>query len=537
MQLGISKNFKKKKESALTMRKQMKIAAVVSAAALLALGASITSFAAQKGTWKYEDGEWYCYDKNGDVYENTFCLSNGKEFYVGDDGMMVRSSWVDYDGDLYFVNSAGQKITNDWRLTTPYEDDSAEEQWFYFQSTGKMATNKKLVIKGKTYFFDSEGTMLTGWVQENGDDYEAGESEITKENAGETYFCDETGARIEKDWVLAYAPEIDDEEADSDDENWYYLKSNGEVATGKQSSINGQSYFFGVDGKMLTGWVAKTSDNYQEIWTDDEKADYGLASPELEDADVYFCAEDGHLRKNKWMKAWNNVDFGENDEDNDLYWFYLESNGKVYIPSESDYEVVKYKFMDGEGENFGEIFEAKNDGKKLGVAEKKINGKTYLFEMNGQMVSGFAMTNDLMYYYGASDDGQMKTGSMSINDDNGASFRFYFASSTDKEENYVKGAGINGAKNSKLYENGLLVKATDDKYETKDVEITYYVPGENGEEGYYDKGTFTFIVNQSGSIQTTQKKYEENDDLLIDASEAEFSASKGALKGSVTGLK
>ena len=52
MQLGISKKFQKeKKESALIMRKQTKIAAVVSAAALLALGASITSFAAAKGTW------------------------------------------------------------------------------------------------------------------------------------------------------------------------------------------------------------------------------------------------------------------------------------------------------------------------------------------------------------------------------------------------------------------------------------------------------------------------------------------------------
>ena len=40
------------------MRKQTKIAAVVSAAALLALGASMTSFAAAKGTWMMEDGEW-----------------------------------------------------------------------------------------------------------------------------------------------------------------------------------------------------------------------------------------------------------------------------------------------------------------------------------------------------------------------------------------------------------------------------------------------------------------------------------------------
>ena len=35
------------------------------------------------------DGEWYCYDKNGDAYENTFCTSNGKDYYVGDDGQLV----------------------------------------------------------------------------------------------------------------------------------------------------------------------------------------------------------------------------------------------------------------------------------------------------------------------------------------------------------------------------------------------------------------------------------------------------------------
>ena len=100
------------------MRKQTKIAAVVSAAALLALGASMTSFAASKGTWMMVDGEWYCYDKNGDAYTNVFCSSNGKEYYVGDDGQLVRSEWVEYDGDQYFVNSSGAKITNDWRLTT-----------------------------------------------------------------------------------------------------------------------------------------------------------------------------------------------------------------------------------------------------------------------------------------------------------------------------------------------------------------------------------------------------------------------------------
>lgn len=75
-------------------RNQSKIAAVVSAAALLALGVSMTSFAASKGTWMMVDGERYCCDKNADAYENTFCSSNGKEYYVGEDGQLVRSDWL-----------------------------------------------------------------------------------------------------------------------------------------------------------------------------------------------------------------------------------------------------------------------------------------------------------------------------------------------------------------------------------------------------------------------------------------------------------
>ena len=88
--------------------------------------------------------------------------------------MIYWIKWQTRDGDYYFVNSAGQKITNDWRLTTPYDDEDAEEQWFYFQSTGKRAEDKKLTIKGKTYFFNTDGEMLIGWVQENGDSWDRG---------------------------------------------------------------------------------------------------------------------------------------------------------------------------------------------------------------------------------------------------------------------------------------------------------------------------------------------------------------------------
>ena len=71
------------------MRKQTKI---LVATALLALGASFTSMAAAKtGTWMLEDDGWYCYDKEGEAWEDEFCLSYGKEYYMGDDGLMVTA--------------------------------------------------------------------------------------------------------------------------------------------------------------------------------------------------------------------------------------------------------------------------------------------------------------------------------------------------------------------------------------------------------------------------------------------------------------
>jgi hypothetical protein len=54
----------------LIMRKQTRVVAVASAAALLAIGASITSFAATG--WVKEEGQWYFYDKDGNRVEDEY---------------------------------------------------------------------------------------------------------------------------------------------------------------------------------------------------------------------------------------------------------------------------------------------------------------------------------------------------------------------------------------------------------------------------------------------------------------------------------
>ena len=492
------------------MRKQTKIAAVVSAAALLALGASMTSFAASKGTWMMVDGEWYCYDKNGDAYTNVFCSSNGKEYYVGDDGQLVRSEWVEYDGNYYFVNSSGAKITNDWRLTTPYDDDSADEEWYYFKSNGKRAENEKITYKGKSYYFDTDGKMLTGWV--NTGDGTSAVNEATGYEAGHTFYCDETGARVEGAWVKDVAPGVSDDDAD-EDEYWYYLKkATGKPATGKQSNINGQIYLFNGEGQMQHGWVAATSSDEKFVQLDKEDEEQKMSA--AGEADVYYCGDedDGHAKKNKWVKTWLPSD--TNEEEDDKEWFWFDKEGKVFragvnTAAETAANAEKYKLDEGT------LVPDDNKVATL-IGKKKVNSKDYWFRNDGVMLSKFYKINDAMFYFGGADDGSMKTGSQSIKDNAGDTYKFYFYTKDQTTDKYQtpkygkklkKGAGVVGNQSNKLYYYGLLLTADDYKYQVATLE------DQNGQK--YD-----FIINSNGSIQHSYgTTYKEDGDTLITVDE------------------
>ena len=401
------------------MRKQTKIAAVVSAAALLALGASMTSFAVSKGTWMMVDGEWYCYDKNGDAYENTFCSSNGKEYYVGEDGQLVRSSWVEYDSSYYFVNSSGAKITNDWRLTTPYDDDSADE-----------------------------------------------------------------------------------------DEYWYYLKkTTGKPATGKQSNINGQIYLFNNEGQMQHGWVAATDTNgakFVQLDKEDDEKSMSAAG----NAAVYYCGDedDGHAKKNKWTKTWPPDNTSEEDDDKEWFWF--DKDGVLFRSGENKGSATasdawKYKLDEGTLK--------KDTNESTGViSKKKVSSKDYWSTKDGVMLSKFYLINDAMYYFGGSDDGSMKTGSQSIKDNTGDTYKFYIYTkdqaasykTPDGKHGLSKGAGVVGNQGNKLYWYGLPIQADDYKYQVATITI-------NGTD-------YSFIVNSNGTIQhSANTEYKEDGEVLV----------------------
>ena len=80
------------------MKRNKKLVAVLSTAALLAMGASMTSFAA--GWQKTDAGEWQYYDKDGEQVTNEWKKDQNKWFYLDEDGNMLKNSWVDDD---YYV--------------------------------------------------------------------------------------------------------------------------------------------------------------------------------------------------------------------------------------------------------------------------------------------------------------------------------------------------------------------------------------------------------------------------------------------------
>ena len=159
------------------MRKQTKLVAVASAAALLAIGASMTSFAATG--WVEEDGVWYYYDKDGNKVEDEWKKSGDNWYWLDSEegGAMAVDKLVEDDDDTYYVDANGVMVRNTWvKVVNEDQDDDedpAEYNYYYMQSNGKAykapadSHTKFKSIDGKKYAFDEDGKMLYGWINDD----------------------------------------------------------------------------------------------------------------------------------------------------------------------------------------------------------------------------------------------------------------------------------------------------------------------------------------------------------------------------------
>ena len=476
------------------MRKQTKVVAVASAAALLAIGGAMTSFAAQG--WVEEDGTWYYYDKDGNRVENEWKKSGDNWFWLNGDegGAMATDMLVEDDDDTYYVDANGVMVTNTWVKVVNEDqdddDDPAEYRYYYMQNSGKAykagdsGKTKFKTIDGKKYAFDEDGKMLYGWVNE--DDSTLASDDSDWETA--TYYMGswEDGS-LKTGWqkITVY-----DQDEDDDYDYWFNFKSNGQKRFNESDSkdifekkINGKHYAFDNRGVMTYEWTLTTTSDAATIsnWLyfnspeDGARATKGWFK-------VVAPDKDGDDNTFKDYSNLENPTFAKGDaEDENERWYYANSDGELYVGQIKKIKGKYYGFAP-EGNKAGSMLtglcalRVDNSGNITKLWARDMDSDDLDDAMNGEGdFDGFGSdTNDTLYYFGNNEDsdGALKTGSVSVNLD-GDNYQFQFSKTGGAEG---KGRGLNGIDDSKyIYKFGMKLKAgSDDKY------IVVYADGDTG---------------------------------------------------------
>ncbi|MDR1547316.1 MAG: cell wall-binding protein [Hungatella sp.] len=558
------------------MRKQTKLVAVLSTAALLALGASMSSFAATG--WQEENGTWVYYSKSGDLETEKWEKSGDNWFYLNEDGEMATDFIVEYNDNYYYVDENGAMVTNKWVSVenNDYDGDDDEEpvnHWYYFGSNGKAYKSSSnsnsasfKVVNGKKYIFDDEGKMLYGWIGEDGD--RKTDDDAWKDGNGLYYCGDENDGAQRIGWAYLDIVDNDYDEDDAwqssknvfDDENqtrWFYFKDNGKKVTKENGkTINGRKYSFDEHGRMNAEWVI-----FDATPTTSEKATGSITATQgsadyTRNWRYYGSPEDGARITKGWFKVVPDENLHEDDyNDDEDAWYYSDKDGKLVASEIKTVNGKKYAFdsygrmKDGlkfisfeEGSTTKIVDILSDDDRDDAKFDTEDNFKDNANKLLGEKY--------YCYYFGKDTDGAMKTNKQTVEID-GDNFNFLFNKSGS-----LKGAGKTGVDDSKYYLAGMLLKADkDDKYsvikiETKDGAAEYSVlttddfiketknkgyatPDEEKLKGskyteYYnidykkaEKDSIVYkLVNTSGSVQKSKSKAKDgNDRCYVQSSE------------------
>ena len=402
------------------MKKQTKVMATLSTAALLALGFSAVSMAAG---WDNSTGAWRYLNNDGTEVVDEWKSANGNWFYLDSDGVMATDKLIEDESGskgtkYYYVDQYGAMVKNTWKAVAMDDDATdldAEYWWYYFGNDGKAYTtdsdklskSKIKTINGLKYAFNEEGHMLYGWVEE--DNYQT--QDDTTEDRWKTadyYFNGWNDGHAQTGWAQLSVEDDNDTET-----YWFYFDGDGKKQANKRKKINGVYYVFGANGNMVDEWAYQYG---KSSWSDMNDS-FGAADV----ASVSYLNGDGSQRKNTWIYAIPDEKMdavvGSTDNDDDEYrWFY-----------------------------------AGKDGKLVTDQIKKINGKKYAFDTIGRMKKGFVYTDGKEFNGTVSDwdkmtrdewietklgdvaffsndeakDGAMKFGYQNIELDDGT-YQFYF---------------------------------------------------------------------------------------------------------------
>ena len=493
------------------MRKQTKLVAVASAAALLAIGASMTSFAATG--WVEEGGQWFYYNNDGSRAEDEWKKSGDKWFWLDSEegGAMAIDKVVEDDDDIYYVDSTGSMVTNTWvRVVNEDQDDDdpAEYHYYYMQSNGKAYTassssssrgTRFRTIDGKRYAFDEDGIMLYGWVNDDAE-MMTDESDWATVDENIYYLGDWSDGAMKTGWqqITVY-----DEDDDDDVNHWFYFLSNGkrfynnnDEDSYRTRNINGNRYGFDARGVMVYQWTLAS-----------DTSATGYQTPA--NWSYFRDPEDGARVTRGWFKVIppnedntfgsldNSISFdADGADDEDEYWYYANGDGELYAGTIERIRGRYYGFAPETSDHPGRmlsglvLMQVNEDGETIeNVADFGIDGDELDDLISGddyaeELAAGYAL-----YYFGsdADSDGSLKTGNTTVTVD-GDTYNFLFGTSGD-----TRGRGLTGLNDNKyIYKAGVRIKAdSEDRYQV------VRIAGENGVNTTDDDVTVTKISASS----------------------------------------
>ena len=360
----------------------------------------------KKQGWVKEESTWYYYE-NGVLARNKWISST---YWVGADGKMATSSWVDNDRYYVGANGAWVKDAKKPEAEKPIEKKQGwvkEGNTWYFYYQGQITKNAWV----GSYWLGADGKMVTNaWVDNNR--YYVGANGLWDKNAKKP----EAPKPVEKKqgWV-------------KEGNTWYYFE-NGTLARNKWI---GSTYWVGEDGKMATS-----------SWVDNGRYYVGPNGAWVKDAKKPEETKPAE-KKQGWKKednSWYYYDNGEKARNmwiGDTYW--VGKDGKMVTDNWVDNDRF---YVDKSGKKDPSIKKKVLINDELGW-QKRNGGNWYYYEKDGSLARNKWVGD---YWLGA--DGKMAKSTWV---DNG---RYYVDSSGKWVPNYAKADKNTAALNMPQYYQG-----------------------------------------------------------------------------------
>ncbi len=364
------------------------------------------------------DGEYYSFAPSGALKTGWQTVKGLRKYFDNETHSPVYG-WIEYIGNTYYTDKEHGKATG------------------------------RVTVGEKEYIFSQNGIRQTLFVP-----YE-----------GHIYFCDNNGAIVRPDSendpvMIAGTP--------------YYMRKDGSIKTGWQTTNGLRRYFDPETGKVVYGWINYMGHLYytddklgkytgeqninkspyrfdgsgilqtgiQSFETDDETVFYyyykdgSIAVDELikDGSDYYYLDIVGHAASGWYTAAKGNTYYfdtethkaltGWQNISGDRYYFdskgimtkgFLKQDGHKYYFDEKGRMVYGFYQYSADTYYFDEV---------SGIAAKgwqNIKGEKYYFDKNCVMAQNFYNLDDYTYYFGK--DGAMRTDWQTINNS-----KYYFDS-------------------------------------------------------------------------------------------------------------